>query len=523
MGRRILIERFKDPGRTLKYIKESGITKDGKHYIGRIEGPAVDFTQPTRNGNFYCLQLWKNVENSDDFIEGMNTHTIFGEADHPEERLETSIKEIAVCLRKFEIREDEGIVWCSFDILNTPNGRIVKELLDYGSQLGVSSRGAGDEVEEKSTDEMIYIDPDTFLFVAFDVVIMPAVTKARQTRVESKSYKDSTRLVESIQKEIDNATSKQELNTIKNIIENQNIPGTDSLLESLNKKLDDKSEDDVLMNLTNDLSTLTSENEKLENTVKRLQESLSASEARVQSLNNLLHSKISNSRKLRNFIKENKRYISSLESDIIECNDQNSDYYSLIESLRRQINSLEHKNSRLEESCQRSQSELSEANKKLDLVNSRSKLAVSTSQNYLNESRNLKSTNKSLNESLTVLRKQLSESRDRAKSLEESNAKLMKYSESYKKTLHSYMEGYVLAKSRQTGISVKTLTSKLPKNPSVKDIDSVVESLLDRRARMNRMPVNLTEGLLVDPKIEVSDEDKQTIDILNKTFNKTNI
>lgn len=518
MGRKILIERFRDPNKTLKYLKESGVAKDGKHYIGRLEGPAADFTEPTRNGNFYCLQLWKNVESSDDFKEGMSTHTIFGEADHPEERLDTSIKEIAICLREFEIREDEGIVWCSFDILDTPNGRIVKELLDYGSQLGVSSRGSGEEDEEKSTEDMIYIDPNSFIFVGFDVVVMPAVAKARPTRIESVSHSKSARLVESIQNEINNATSKQELNTIKTIVESQNIPGTDSLLESLNKKLNDDSEDDVLINLTTDLANLTSENERLESHTRRLQESLSASDARVSELRSLLNSKISNSRRLRQAIKENKQYISSLERDILECHDQNSDYSSVIESLRRKVSSLEHKNRTLTESYEKSQSELTDVRKELDLVNSRSKLAVSTSQNYLTESRNLKSDNKSLTESVTVLRKQLTESRKRAKSLEDNNQKLTESIQSYRRGLNSYMEGYVLLKSRQTGIPVETVRSKLPKNPSVKNVDSIVESLSDRKTRMNRIPVNLNEGFIVDPKMTMSDEDAQTMGILSQAL-----
>ena len=125
----ILVERF--DLREMKYIAEA--TK-GSRYLGRFEGIAADFLHPTRNGRRYPLELWEKVANSLDFIEAMETKTLYGEADHPEERLETLITEAAICLRSFEIRKDEGVVWCSFDILDTPRGRILKSLLDYGSR-----------------------------------------------------------------------------------------------------------------------------------------------------------------------------------------------------------------------------------------------------------------------------------------------------------------------------------------------------------------------------------------------------
>ena len=54
----ILIERTRSDS-PLKYIKESGINEQGKHYLGRLEGPAADLLNPTRNGRKYTVELWR--------------------------------------------------------------------------------------------------------------------------------------------------------------------------------------------------------------------------------------------------------------------------------------------------------------------------------------------------------------------------------------------------------------------------------------------------------------------------------
>ena len=33
----------------MTYLKEARQGEDSRHYLGRIEGPAADFTKPTRN------------------------------------------------------------------------------------------------------------------------------------------------------------------------------------------------------------------------------------------------------------------------------------------------------------------------------------------------------------------------------------------------------------------------------------------------------------------------------------------
>ena len=73
----------------------------------------------------------------------------------------------------------DGDLYAYVDILDTPNGRLLKTLVDYGFVPGISSRGSGDIM---ANDE---VDPETFFLETWDIVQLPAVRKARLTVCES--------------------------------------------------------------------------------------------------------------------------------------------------------------------------------------------------------------------------------------------------------------------------------------------------------------------------------------------------
>ena len=514
--RKVLIERFKN-NTPLTYIAESGVNTAGKHYIGRLEGPAADLINPTRNNRKYGIELWRNVENSDDFKEGMETLTIFGEADHPEERLETSIKEIAVCLRKFEIRESEGIVWCSFDILDTPNGRIVKELLDYGSKLGVSSRGSGEEVENPVTGEN-EIDPNTYLFICFDVVIMPAVKQARPSVVESKQYK----LTESIQKEIEDATTVSELNSIKTMIE-KTLPDNDSLLESINNKLNDlDSGDNISTKLTHDLDESIKRIHELEEHNDKLQKKLSAHNMRLSEMRKLIIDMKSNSKTMRETMKESRNKVSKLDESILDYKARNKMLHKRYDNLRldnsklqREITSLKSENSRL----LRLNDKIKDENtRKLDDLKSK-----------ITESRSIESQRVTrLNDENEALVTKIENSNRKLKSMELRESKLNEECESIKRINNSLkkenmtiLSKYLKVKSNQSGFSSDMVLKNLPENYTSSDVDKVIAEMTDQKLRMNRLPINLSnvDMIKMTESRELDSEDVQTISILKSVMN----
>lgn len=177
MAKNILIESTKSKFKTLP--------NKPKNVLKRIQGVLSDF-KSNRNGRIYPRELWENVLNSDYVKEMIESHGLVGELDHPEERLEISLQNVSHVINDMWIEGDQvlGII----DILPTPSGKIVNELLEYGTDIGISSRGAG------SVGAGNVVDSD-YQFVTFDFVARPSCEAARLNTI-----------LESVKPEIENNT-----------------------------------------------------------------------------------------------------------------------------------------------------------------------------------------------------------------------------------------------------------------------------------------------------------------------------
>lgn len=523
MPKMTLTERYQSAN-TLKYVKESGTREEnGKKYIGRLEGVGASWKEPTRNGRLYSKKLWERVQNSDEFKEGMTTKTIFGEADHPETRADTSIKEIAVVLTDFQIR-DNGDVFTGFDILDTPNGRIIKELLDYGCSLGVSSRGLGEEVV---LDGVNQIDPDTYEFFGFDVVVTPAVAKARPAVVESKEN-DSARksLVESVIHEIENATSPAEVESIARIAESVNMPDLDSVKESVNKKLNSIGDNNIVPKLQSDL-------ENAENKISNLREKLSKSEAKLKA-NNI---RLKKSKDLMKETKEvsgemskhlqNQKVINSrLSDDLYESASENEELSKQLESLKSEyeqkcseLNSLSHKLFAEKGKNESLAKEKKEIEEKL-------KIAQDYNKKLVKESVTLKHTNKELskqlNESKSVNKRKLTESREIQRLNEANTVKLENTTKYAQKVTLEYLK----AKSAMSGLNPVDVRRNLPSNYKIEDIDREIAKLEENKSRMNKVPIDsslssvMSKSFIAESVGTLSEEDMQTVRVLEGTKSK---
>ena len=182
----ILLESTKSKFKVLEH-KPANVLK-------RIQGVLSDF-KSNRNGRIYPRELWENVLNSDYVKEMIESHGLVGELDHPEERLEISLQNVSHVINDMWIEGDQVVG--TIDILPTPSGKIVSELLDYGTDIGISSRGAG------SVGPNNVVDPD-YQFVTFDFVARPSCEAARLNMI-----------VESVQPEIDTNSDDK----VKNILE----------------------------------------------------------------------------------------------------------------------------------------------------------------------------------------------------------------------------------------------------------------------------------------------------------------
>ena len=184
--------------------------------LGRLYGPCADVINPTRNDRKYSEELWEKVFKDPIVTEMLAKGGIPGELDHPEDRTEIDSSKIAIIMPEAPKKNDKGQLVAYFDILDTPNGRIAYQLAKYGFQLGVSSRGNGDVYESYGEGDIV--DPDTYEFKCFDLVLCPSVKAARLTLQESvgnKTFKQAIR--ESLRKanEQDRKIMKESLDKLK--------------------------------------------------------------------------------------------------------------------------------------------------------------------------------------------------------------------------------------------------------------------------------------------------------------------
>ena len=143
--------------------------KNGKDM--KIKGVFMQAETKNRNGRVYPLDVLQKEVNRYN-KELVETKRAFGELGHPEgptvnlDRVSHMIEEL--------VPEGNNIIGKA-KILDTPNGKIVKELLNAGAKLGVSSRGMGTLEKRGQTN---YVKDDFFLATAGDIVADPSAPKA---------------------------------------------------------------------------------------------------------------------------------------------------------------------------------------------------------------------------------------------------------------------------------------------------------------------------------------------------------
>ena len=147
------------------------ILTEGKGKDMKIKGVFMQAETKNRNGRVYPLNvLQKEVARYNK--ELVETKRAFGELGHPEgptvnlDRVSHMIEEL--------VPEGKNIIGKA-KILDTPNGKIVKELLNAGAKLGVSSRGMGTLEKRGQTN---YVKDDFYLATAGDIVADPSAPKA---------------------------------------------------------------------------------------------------------------------------------------------------------------------------------------------------------------------------------------------------------------------------------------------------------------------------------------------------------
>lgn len=441
--------------------KQSGI-------LGKLKGIFADYKNGTRNADrHYTEELWDNrVFGSEDVMEALQTKTLFGELDHPEgDRCETLAQNAAITITKLEKRPEEGVIYGEAEILDTPTGRIVKALADSGAQLGISSRGMGEEIYENGQN---IIDPNTYDFITFDVVVTPANTKARVSLTESKHL---SKLTESLEKEVKECETANQLNQVKTVLKSINTTNKEDLLNLVESKLSEIDKPVVNEKLVESNKALA---------LKILKESLEESNKEIEEL------KTANSQ----LINENKQLIKKNEF--------------LIESRTVLQSKIKENNNILKEA-------VSKAEHTMDVNVEAHKKSVDTVNKLLQEKKDLESKlatalkeNKSLNNKLITESKEHADTLSKLKVI---NNRKLENVEKQCKEASIKLEENNKELTKKLEANSKLLTSKLEEN---KQLVNKVQLLEQKEAEHNKK------------LLEAKTQEKTKVQELQEQLNKVN-
>jgi len=162
------VKLFSEAVEEVEYICEE--KEDGKKNYA-IKGIFMQADVKNRNGRVYPMEVLERevAKYNKKFV---NEKRAFGELGHPDgptvnlERVSHMITSLKPDGKNF-IGEAK--------IMSTPMGEIVKNLMDEGAKLGVSSRGMGSLVQRNGAN---YVRDDFYLATAADIVADPSAPNA---------------------------------------------------------------------------------------------------------------------------------------------------------------------------------------------------------------------------------------------------------------------------------------------------------------------------------------------------------
>ena len=155
-----------------KAIKSSiGKANSNGAILGTYTGKCCDAAVVNNNEMKLNRELFEKLLASDEYKDAMAHRYYIGFLGHPEDPNCQDFKNGCIIMTSLEIQDNDEVIG-TFDLVDTPVGRVVKTFKDAGVEFGISIRGAGD------VDADGNVDPDTFIFRGFDLVAFPAYTDA---------------------------------------------------------------------------------------------------------------------------------------------------------------------------------------------------------------------------------------------------------------------------------------------------------------------------------------------------------
>ena len=178
-----------------KSVLRESKTKPG---VFEVEGVMQRAKAQNQNGRVYARTILERESKkyTEDFVKNGNA---FGELDHPESPV-VSLKNASHVVK--ELWWDGDDLMGRVELLNTPSGNIVKEIIKAGHTIGISSRGTG---SVQQTNEGTLEVQDDFELVCWDFVSNPSTHGAfmnpvslNEGKVKASKYQNLDSIINDI-------------------------------------------------------------------------------------------------------------------------------------------------------------------------------------------------------------------------------------------------------------------------------------------------------------------------------------
>jgi len=147
----------------------NSILKESKEEPGvyEVEGIMQRAVSKNQNGRTYSKAILERESEKyiEEFVKNGNA---FGELDHPESPI-VSLKNASHIVKELWWKGND--LMGRVELLNTPAGNIVKEIIKAGHTIGISSRGTGSVTQ--TNEGTLEVQPD-FELVCWDFVSNPS-------------------------------------------------------------------------------------------------------------------------------------------------------------------------------------------------------------------------------------------------------------------------------------------------------------------------------------------------------------
>ena len=199
--------------------QKEDITDNKFTVLGTFTGECADAMVTNENGLDIPREVWETVFASELYQQGIDLRWYIGFLGHPEDPGCMDFEHACIVMTEGHIDQD-GKVYGTFDLIDTPVGRIVKTFIDAGTTFGISVRGAGDIINNS-------VDPETFVFRGFDLVTFPAYReaipefKAIAASTNEEDRKKYKKVCAAVEENLPNITSAEAIEVIQDQLPEQ--------------------------------------------------------------------------------------------------------------------------------------------------------------------------------------------------------------------------------------------------------------------------------------------------------------